>query len=171
MVKKLTENGWVFLPFTSNLHPRNGKPKVDLTHCLTSMLITALFQFQSSPPLLGKLQMLFKITFMTDIKGMQRSSVLLDYSSCTASALFSTIIFHIHCATFPYSKQSQHFACPQKTSRKRSERLFKQHRQRQRIVSAAGKQQWVCHQGLQGEQVFHTALRPALLSRAPSAAF
>lgn len=146
-----------FFPFTSNLHPRNGKPKVHLTCCLTSMLIPALFEFQSSPPLLGKLQILFKVTFMTDIKGMQRNSVLLDYSSCTASALFSTIIFHMHCTTFPYSKQGQHFSCPQKTSRKRCECLFKQHRQRQRIVSAAGKQQWVCQRGLQGEQVSHTS--------------
>lgn len=146
MVKKLTENGWVFLPFTSKLCPRNGKPKVDLTHCLTSVLITALFQFLSSIPLLGKLQVLFKVTFMTDIKGMQRNSILLDYSSCTASALFSTIIFHMHFATFPYSKRGQHFSCPQKTSRKHSECLFKQHQQRQRSVAAAGKQWWVCQQ-------------------------
>lgn len=163
---KLTENGWVFLPFTSNLCPRNGKPKVDLTRCLTSLLITALFQFQSSLPLLGKFQMLFKVTFMTDIKGMQRNSILLDYSSCIAYALFSTIIFLMRCAMFSYSKQGQHLLCPQKTSRKRSKCLFKQHRQSQRIVSAAGKQRWVCQQGLQGGHVSHPSL-----SRAPSAAF
>lgn len=152
MVKKLTENGWVFLPFTSNLCPKNGKPKVDLTCCLTSMRITALFQFQSSLPLLGKLQMLIKFTFMTVIKGMQRNSILPDYSSCTASTLFSTVIFRMCCATFLYSKQGQHFLCPQKTSRKPSKCLLEQRGQSQRIDCAAGKQQWVCQQGLQGGQ-------------------
>lgn len=159
MVKKLTGNGWIFLPFTSNSCPKNGKAKVDLTHCLTSVLITALFQSQSSLPLLGKLQMLFKVTFMTVIKGMQRNSILLDYSSCTASVLFSTIIFHMRCATFPYSKQGQHFLSPQKTSRKPSKCLLKQHGQSQRIVCAAGKQQWVCQQG--GQPPTHLQLSSA----------
>lgn len=137
--------------------PRNGRSKVDLTCCLTTMLITALFQFQSSLPLLGQLQMLFRVIFMTDIKGMQRNSILLDYSSCTASALSSTIIFHVHCATSPYSKQGQHFPCPQKTSRMHFKCLLKQRGQRQRIVSvglSAGPAGWA-----------------GLLSTAPAAAF
>lgn len=75
--------------------------------------------------------LLFKVTFMTQVKGMQRNSILLDYSSCTASALLSSIIFHMLCTMFSYSKQSQHLLCPQKTSGKPFSCLFKQRRQRQ----------------------------------------
>ncbi|KAM6367174.1 protein angel homolog 2 isoform 7-T9 [Alca torda] len=69
---------------------------------------------------------------------MQRNSILADYSSCTASALFSTIVFHMLCTAFPYRKRSQHLPCPQKTSRKRFSCIFKHHGQEQeRTVHAA----------------------------------
>lgn len=71
--------------------------------------VLTLLQFQFFLPRLRTL-FFFEATLMTQLKGMQRNSIVLDYHSCTTSALFSTIIFHKLYTMFPYSKQSQHLS-------------------------------------------------------------